>query len=190
MTKFRILTLNNISHQALLRFTPDRYAVGKHVDIPTDPGALARHACDDDSPHGEGDRTCWHRNQHIPVATMSDRGMPVFNAPGADANAVRELVLAALLIGARNLVPALQFVAGLPRDADFEAHVEEGKKNSRASSCRTARWASSVWARSVRCGRHGAEARHEGRRSDPEITVDAAWRLQSAVRKAHRSTKC
>ena len=130
MTKYQILTLNNISHQALLRFTPDRYIVGKHVDhpdailvrshdmhamkIPTTVKAIGR--------AGTG-------TNNIPVAAMSDRGVPVFNAPGANANAVRELVLAALLIGARNLVPALRFVGELPRDAtDFEARVEEGKK--------------------------------------------------------------
>ena len=60
---------------------------------------------------------------------MSRRGVPVFNAPGANANAVKELVLAALLMAARNIVPALRFVAGLdaaaprPRQA-----VEDGKK--------------------------------------------------------------
>ncbi len=56
--------------------------------------------------------------------------MPVFNAPGANANAVKELVLAALLMAARNVVPALEYVAcARPRDAaDLEARVEEGKK--------------------------------------------------------------
>src|SRR5262249_57164127 len=65
----------------------------------------------------------------IPVAKMSGRGVPVFNAPGANANAVKELVLAALLIAARNVVPALEFVAQLGADApDLEKRVEEGKK--------------------------------------------------------------
>src|SRR5262249_58218056 len=66
---------------------------------------------------------------NIPVADMSRRGVPVFNAPGANANAVKELVLAALLIAARNVVPALAYVNGLTRDAaDLDARVEEGKK--------------------------------------------------------------
>jgi D-3-phosphoglycerate dehydrogenase len=50
---------------------------------------------------------------NIPVAAMSARGVPVFNAPGANANAVKELVLAGMLMAARNIAPALQFVAGL-----------------------------------------------------------------------------
>jgi D-3-phosphoglycerate dehydrogenase len=66
---------------------------------------------------------------NIPVAAMSQRGVPVFNAPGANANAVNELVLAALLMAARNVTPALGYVAGLDAKApDLEARVEEGKK--------------------------------------------------------------
>ena len=111
MTTFRILTLNNISHQALLRFTPDRYAVGKHVEHPD--AILVRshdmHAMTIPATVKAIGRAGAGTN-NIPVAAMSDRGVPVFNAPGANANAVRELALAALLIGARNLVPALRFV--------------------------------------------------------------------------------
>ncbi len=66
---------------------------------------------------------------NIPVAEMSKRGVPVFNAPGANANAVKELVLAALLLAARNVIPALSYVAGLDGAApDLETRVEDGKK--------------------------------------------------------------
>ena len=130
MTKYRILTLNNISNHALVRLLPDRYTVGKHVEQPD--AILVRshdmHAMTIPATVKAIGRAGTGTN-NIPVAAMSKRGVPVFNAPGANANAVRELVLAALLIGARNLVPALQFVGELPRDAtDFEARVEEGKK--------------------------------------------------------------
>src|SRR6218665_1860941 len=65
----------------------------------------------------------------IPVAAMNARGVPVFNAPGANANAVKELVLAGMLIAARNVAPALRFVAALDADApDMEQAVESGKK--------------------------------------------------------------
>src|SRR5712675_3546663 len=50
---------------------------------------------------------------NIPVKDMSGRGVPVFNAPGANANAVKELVLAGMLMAARNLVPAVRFVSAL-----------------------------------------------------------------------------
>jgi len=61
---------------------------------------------------------------------MSKRGAPVFNAPGANANAVKELVIAALLIAARNLMPAVRFVDGLKGDdQSLHKQVEDGKKH-------------------------------------------------------------
>src|SRR3954453_14400806 len=67
---------------------------------------------------------------NIPVAQMSERGVPVFNAPGANANAVKELVLAAMLLAARNIVPAVKYVQTLQGD-DAKLHelVESGKKD-------------------------------------------------------------
>ena len=53
---------------------------------------------------------------NIPIKAMSERGVVVFNAPGANANAVKELVLAGMLMGTRNIFPALNFVAGLEGD--------------------------------------------------------------------------
>jgi len=118
---------------------------------------------------------------------MSKRGLPVFNAPGANANAVKELVLAALLIGARNLVPALKFVAEIPVDAsDFEARVEEGKKQF--AGIELPHRTLGV----VGLGAIGALVADTALKLgmkvvgyDPEITVDAAWRLHSGVRKAN-----
>ncbi len=130
MSHYTILTLNQISSQGLHRFPDERYTVGKGAEapdaiivrshdmhgmtIPTSVKAIGR--------AGAG-------TNNIPVAAMSKRGVPVFNAPGANANAVKELVLAALLLASRNLVPALEFVARLDRAApDLDARVEAGKK--------------------------------------------------------------
>ena len=66
---------------------------------------------------------------NIPVTAMSARGIPVFNAPGANANAVKELVLAGMLLAARNLDGALKYVDSLaPDDPELETKVEAGKK--------------------------------------------------------------
>jgi D-3-phosphoglycerate dehydrogenase len=119
---------------------------------------------------------------NIPVAEMSKRGIPVFNAPGANANAVKELVLAALLMGARNLVPALQFVARLPPDAaDFEARVEGGKKEF--AGVELPHRTLGIIGLGAVGGLVAETALVLG--FDPEITVDAAWRLPSNVRKAN-----
>ena len=124
---------------------------------------------------------------NIPVAEMSRRGLPVFNAPGANANAVKELVLAALLISARNIVPALQFVSELqPGAQDFEARVEEGKKQF--AGVELPYRVLGI----VGLGAIGALVADTAFKLgmkvigyDPEITVDAAWRLHSGVRKAN-----
>lgn len=66
---------------------------------------------------------------NIPVAEMTARGVVVFNTPGANANAVKELVIAGLLLAARNIVPAARFTAGLAgSDAEINEAVEKGKK--------------------------------------------------------------
>ena len=124
---------------------------------------------------------------NIPVPAMSKRGVPVFNAPGANANAVKELVLAALLMAARNVVPALRYVAGLDADApDLEKQVEDGKKQFAGVELphRTlgivglGAIGSLVADTAIKLGMKVIGF-------DPEITVDAAWRLPSSVRKAH-----
>ncbi|CAG0953825.1 D-3-phosphoglycerate dehydrogenase / 2-oxoglutarate reductase [Gammaproteobacteria bacterium] len=185
---FRILTLNQISAHGLHRFPSARYTVGKAVDepdaiivrshdmrtmaIPASVKAIGR--------AGAG-------TNNIPVAEMSTRGAPVVNAPGANANAVKELVLAAILLGARNVVPALRYVEGLnPAAADLEARVEDGKKQFAGVELpgRTlgivglGAIGSLVADTAIKLGMKAIGY-------DPEITVDAAWRLPSSVRKAN-----
>jgi D-3-phosphoglycerate dehydrogenase len=124
---------------------------------------------------------------NIPVAEMSRRGVPVFNAPGANANAVKELVFAALLLAARNVVPALGYVASLKGDGgDLEKRVEEGKKqfagielpNRTLGIIGLGAVGSLVADTAIKLGMKVIGF-------DPEITVDAAWRLPSSVRKAN-----
>ncbi len=188
MSRFQILTLNNISPQGLDRLPLARYVIGKRVDHPD---AILVRSHDMHSMAVPASVKAIGRagagTNNIPVAEMSKRGLPVFNAPGANANAVKELVLAALLIGARNLVPALKFVAEIPVDAsDFEARVEEGKKQF--AGIELPHRTLGV----VGLGAIGALVADTALKLgmkvvgyDPEITVDAAWRLHSGVRKAN-----
>jgi len=122
---------------------------------------------------------------NIPVDEASRRGIPVFNAPGANANAVKELVLAAMLAAARNLVPAAAYVAQLAPGADFDKRVEDGKKQFAGIELpgRTL----GVIGLGAIGGLVADTAIRLGMRVmgyDPEITVDAAWRLPASVRKA------
>jgi D-3-phosphoglycerate dehydrogenase len=118
---------------------------------------------------------------------MSERGVPVFNAPGANANAVKELVLAGMLIAARNLAPALEFARVLKGEDEVLAkRVEEGKKQF--AGIELPQHTLGV----IGLGKIGSlvadAAIHLGMNVlgyDPEITVDAAWSLPAQVKKAN-----
>jgi D-3-phosphoglycerate dehydrogenase len=188
MSTYRILTINQISARGLHRFPGPRYVVGKAVEQPDaiivrshDMRAMAI----PDSVKAIGRAGAGTNN--IPVAEMSKRGVPVFNAPGANANAVKELVFAALLIAARNVIPALHYVAGLGAGAaDLEARVEDGKKQFAGVELphRTlgiiglGAVGSLVADTAIKLGMKVIGF-------DPDITVDAAWRLPASVRKGN-----
>jgi D-3-phosphoglycerate dehydrogenase len=188
MAKYQILTLNHIASQGLHRLPAVQYSVGKAVEHPD---AILVRSHDMHSmaiaPSVKAIGRAGAGTNNIPVAEMSGRGVPVFNAPGANANAVRELVFAALLLAARNLVPALGYVAGLKGDMkDLEKRVEEGKKqfagvelpNRTLGIIGLGAVGSLVADTSIKLGMKVIGF-------DPEITVDAAWRLPSSVRKAN-----
>ena len=127
---FNVLTLNNIAPKGLDRLPADRYTVGAEL---TDPDAILlrsqnMHDIEIPSSVAAIGRAGAGTN-NIPIDAMSDRGVPVFNAPGANANAVKELVIAGMLIGARNLIRASEYVGALDGTGDaLNKAVEAGKK--------------------------------------------------------------
>ena len=186
--KYQILTLNQISAQGLHRFPSERYTVGKAVDHPDAILVRSHNMLEMEIPAcvkaigraGAG-------TNNIPVAQLSKRGVPVFNAPGANANAVKELVLAALLLAARNVLPALGYVEGMKSEgSDLERRVEDGKKQFAGVEL-PGRTLGIIGLGAVG-GLVADIAIKLGMKVtgfDPEITVEGAWRLPSSVRKAH-----
>ncbi len=119
MKHYQILVLNQISSQGLHRFPAARYSVGKGVEHPD--AILLRSHDLHSTPIAASVKAIGRAGagtNNIPVADVSKRGVPVFNAPGANANAVKELVFAAMLMAARNVVPALGYVGALDPHAD------------------------------------------------------------------------
>ncbi len=182
-----VLVLNQIAAAGLARLPSATYRVAKDVrepaaillrsadlhgrDIPASVRAIAR--------AGAG-------TNNIPVAAMSERGVPVFNAPGANANAVKELVLAGMLLAARQIAPALRFVGALdPAASDLDRQVEDGKKafigfelaGQTLGIIGLGKVGCLVADAAIKLGMHVLGF-------DPEITVDAAWSLPSQVRRA------
>jgi D-3-phosphoglycerate dehydrogenase / 2-oxoglutarate reductase len=184
---YRILTLNHISARGLARFPPERYQVGPGIAQPD--AILVRSADMHATPIGAGVRAIGRAGvgvNNIPVADMSRRGIPVFNSPGANANAVKELVLAGLFLAARNIAAAWLFARSLGGDDQaIEEAVERGKQGFVGFELpgRTLGV--------VGLGAVGVEVANSalalGMRVlgyDPQITVRRAWQLSASVEQA------
>ncbi len=184
---YRILTLNNISVRGLERLPRERYEVASAIgnpdavllrsadmhamEIPDSVIAVAR--------AGAG-------TNNVPVARLSKRGVPVFNAPGANANAVKELVIAGLFLAARNICQAWDYARRLQgSDEELDVAVEQGKKNFVGYEL-PGRTLGVIGLGAV--GVEVANAAHLlGMRVlgfDPQITVQRAWQLSSGVEQA------
>jgi D-3-phosphoglycerate dehydrogenase len=182
----KILTLNAISRRGLARL-PERYRVGNDV---AEPDAILVRSQDMHAMSIGASVMAIARagagTNNIPVLKMSERGVPVFISPGANANAVKELVIAGMLLGARNLAQAICFVFGLRGDDEsLHQQVEAGKKafvghelpGRTLGVVGLGAIGSMVADAAIRLGMNVIGY-------DPEITVDAAWRLPAQVKKA------
>ena len=185
--QFKVLVLNQISANGLKRLPAEHYVAGKDA---SDPDAVLVRSADmhkmDIPATVKAIGRAGAGTNNIPVKAMSNRGVPVFNAPGANANAVKELVLAGMLMAARNLAPAQRFVETLdPGAADLDKTVEDGKKNF--AGFELAGQTLGV----IGLGKIGCLVADAAIKLgmnvlgyDPEITVDAAWSLPAQVKKA------
>jgi D-3-phosphoglycerate dehydrogenase len=186
-TKFRIQTLNEIAVSGLERLPRERYEVASGL---AEPHAILLRSADMHKLALPASLLAVARagagTNNVPVAALGARGIPVFNAPGANANAVKELVIAALFLAARNVCQAWSFVEGLQLEGKaLDEAVEKGKKGfvGRELPGRTLGV--------VGLGAIGVKvanaARALGMRVigfDPEITVQRAWQLDAAVEQA------
>jgi D-3-phosphoglycerate dehydrogenase / 2-oxoglutarate reductase len=188
----RVLVLNQISARGLERLPAEGYEVGKDL---ADPDAILLRSAD---LHGSAIPSTVRAIaragvgvNNIPVPAMSQRGVPVFNAPGANANAVKELVLAGMLMAARHLPEALHFVAGLDRtSSDLEPRIENGKKAFAGTEI-AGQTLGVIGLGKIGCLVADAAIKlgMQVLGFDPHITVDAAWSLPSQVRRAASVTE-
>lgn len=185
--RFKVQTLNDISVKGLDRLPRDRYEVASEIGHPD---AILVRSADMHSMEIPASVLAVGRagagTNNIPVAKLSRRGIPVFTAPGANANAVKELVLAGIFLAARHICEAWDFVRGLEGDAGaMEASVEQAKKQFVGHEL-PGRTLGVVGLGAV--GVEVANAAHLlGMRVlgyDPQITVQRAWQLSSGVEQA------
>ncbi len=183
---FDVLTLNAISPKGLARLPKDRYKVSADATAPVAIIVRSFNLHDREIPpsvRAIGRAGAGVNN--IPVAAMSARGIPVFNAPGANANAVKELVIAGLILGCRHLCQGWAFAKSLEgTDAELHAAVEAGKKKFVGSE---------ISGRTLGVVGLGAIGRNVANAAsalgmhvvgfDPGLTVEGAAQLSSAVRR-------
>ena len=184
---FKIQTLNNISVAGLDRLPRDRYEVASEIAHPD--AILVRSAKMHDMEIPDTLKAIGRAGagtNNIPVPAMTARGVAVFNAPGANANAVKELVIAGMLITARNLGAAWQFARGLAgSDGEIGKAVEAGKKQFVGFEL-PGRTLGVIGLGAIGVKVANA-ARALGMRVigyDPTITVKRAWQLESDVEAA------
>ena len=183
---FKIQTLNNISSNGIGRLPGGKYEIGNDL---ADPDAvLVRSADMHGTPLPASVKAVARAGagvNNIPVAALSLLGVPVFNAPGANANAVKELVVAGMLMAARNLGDALSFVGGLQADGELHKRVEAEKKRFVGSELSGKTLGvvglGAIGVKVANAG-HGLGMRVLG--FDPHMTIDGAWALSSDVDKA------
>ncbi|MBT7312247.1 MAG: phosphoglycerate dehydrogenase [Halieaceae bacterium] len=184
----RIKTYNALSSKGLKRFDSEWFEVGEGVDhpnaillrshklqeaeIPNSVAAIAR--------AGAG-------VNNIPVALCSERGIPVFNTPGANANAVKELVAAAMLLASRDIVGGIAFARDQDSSlapADFSALMEREKKRFAGSELAgKTLGVIGLGAIGSLVARLGLDFGMDVVGFDPALSVEAAWRLPSEVRR-------
>lgn len=181
---FNIKTYNTISPLGLDRLTSEGYQVGDEVSDPD--AVMLRSFKLHDVPVASSVRAIGRAGagvNNIPVDKMSERGIVVFNAPGANANAVKELVIAGMLIACRNLIPAWQYTTELSgSDEEVSKSVEAGKKKYAGFEL------PGKTLGVIGLGAIGAQVANAADSLgmnvigfDPTITVQHAWQLSSNV---------
>ncbi len=183
----KILTLNNISVAGLEKLPRENYEIASEIQHPD--AILLRSFKMHDMEVPESLKAVGRAGagvNNIPVDKMSDKGVVVFNAPGANANAVKELVIAGMLMGCRNLGQAWDFARNLEgTDEVIGKDVEAGKKNFGGFEL-PGRTLGVVGLGAI--GRYVANAAIDLGMDvigfDPGITIEGAWQLSSEVEKA------
>ncbi len=184
---YKVLTLNNIAVEGLRHFPRERYEVASEIAHPDAIILRSYNMHDMDIPEtvaavgraGAG-------TNNIPIDVLAHRGVPVFNAPGANANAVKELTIAGLFMGARNLADAREYVKGLTEKGDkLNKAVEAGKKQFVGFEMPGKRiGVIGLGAIGVAVANAALDLGMQVVGYDPKMTVRNAWQLHAGVEQA------
>ena len=182
---YKIQTLNAISDIIYTQLSADTYTVAKEEPIPD--GILVRSAAMHDMEFGDnllGIARAGAGVNNIPIDKCSQQGICVFNTPGANANAVAELVLCGLLLGSRNVIGGVNWAQTLKPEGDAVAKLVEKGKGQFVGPELRGKTLGVIGLGAI--GRLVANAASEGLGMkvigcDPYISVDSAWMLSRKV---------
>ena len=181
---FKILTYNNISSAGLERLPGDRFEIAAQIENPD--AILLRSFNLHDQPIPASVKAVGRAGvgvNNIPVAELTKLGIPVFNAPGANSNAVAELVIAGMLLASRNIPAALNFVHGLEGEVEsINVQIEKNKKHFAGFevSGKTL-GVLGLGAIGVKVANSAASLGLNTIGFDPFISLESAWKLNSST---------
>ena len=180
---YTIKTLNAISPAGLAKLPPNLFEVDNDTDTPQ--GILVRSADMHEKPLPESLLAIARAGagtNNIPIDKCTAAGIVVFNTPGANANAVAELVIGALVAGSRNVPAAIQWAQGLKGSPTLAKDVEKGKKQFVGPELRgKTLGVIGLGAIGSRVANAAVSLGMEVLGYDPYISIDAAWSLSRSV---------
>ena len=185
---FKVLTRNQISVKGLDRLPRQQYEIASEFNSP-DAILLRSHklAVDEISPSVMAVARAGAGVNNIPVADCTKRGIPVFNPPGANAKAVKELVIAGMTLGSRGILDGMKYVSTLGEmtdGAEMSALLEKEKKRFKGQELQgKTLGVVGLGAIGSLVARAGLDLGMDVIGYDPALSVDAAWRLPSSVRR-------
>lgn len=185
---FKVLTRNQISVKGLDRLPRQQYEIASEFNSP-DAILLRSHklAVDEISPSVMAVARAGAGVNNIPVVDCTKRGIPVFNTPGANANAVKELVIAGMTLGSRGILDGMKYVSTLGEmtdGAEMSALLEKEKKRFKGQELQgKTLGVVGLGAIGSLVARAGLDLGMDVIGYDPALSVDAAWRLPSSVRR-------
>ena len=183
---FKVLQLNSISEEGVEAFSSDKYHIGTTVD---NPDAIILRSYDMHEMSISKSLKCIGRAgsgvNNIPIQEMANHAIPVFNAPGANANAVKELVIASILIAARNINEAINYVDDIQNSKSLKLDIEKGKKQYVGYELPNKTIGIiGLGAIGVKVANTCLDLGMNVIGFDPMMTVDNAWELKPGIEKA------
>jgi len=183
---FKIKTLNKIASVGTKNFDKSVYEVGSSVEAPDAILVRSANMLDMELPDSlKAIARAGAGVNNIPIDVCSQKGIIVFNTPGANANAVKELAIASLLLTSRNIVGGVNWAKGLPLDADIAKEIEKGKSAFAGPELYGKTLGIfGLGAIGAMVANTAIELGMSVYGNDPYLTVEAAWLLSHSVKRA------